>query len=186
MLTTYLTKANLQYSPVKAITRDHVKAALREASDEFAWSNRTFNNNKTGLSTMFTFLSNEKIATGNPTAGIEKKKSKSKKHRYYDPQQFERVRKIMKEDDPLTYFATKLIYYLCIRAEEELKHFRVGNIFLDRKQILVQAEEAKTDADRITNKVTFVCHNCRSTGGNEIRTKICPQWLGRPSTPEHC
>ena len=61
VLTTYLTKANLQHSPVKAITRDHVKAALREASDEFAWSNRTFNNNKTGLSTLFTFLRNEKI-----------------------------------------------------------------------------------------------------------------------------
>jgi integrase len=54
----------------------------------------------------------------------------------------------MREDDPLTYFATKLIYYLCIRAEKELKHFRVGNIFLDRKQVLIQAEEAKTDADR--------------------------------------
>jgi integrase len=148
VLTAYLTKAKLQHTPVKTINRDHIKAALREASDEFAWSNRTFNNNKTGLSTMFIFLKNEKITADNPAAGIEKKKSKSKKHRYYDPQQFERVRKIMKEDDPLTYFATRLIYYLCIRAEKELKHFRVGNIFLDRKQILIKVEEAKTDADR--------------------------------------
>ncbi|HVS97927.1 MAG TPA: site-specific integrase [Puia sp.] len=110
VLTAYLTKANLQHGPVKNITRDHIKAALRQASEEFAWSNRTFNNNKTALSTLFTFL--------------------------------------QKEEDPLTYFATRLIYYLCIRAEKELKHFRVGNIFLDRKQVLIQAEEAKTDADR--------------------------------------
>jgi integrase len=147
-LTAYLTKHNLQHASVKTITRDHIKAALRKASDENQWSNRTFNNNKTALSTLFIFLQNEKIISDLPTGGIEKKKTKSKKHRYYDPEQFERVRKVMKEDDPLVYFATKLIYYLCIRAEKELKHFRVGNIFLDRKQILIQAEEAKTDADR--------------------------------------
>jgi len=147
-LTQYLTKHNLQHVPVKTITRDHVKAALREASDENEWSNRTFNNNKTALSTLFIFLHSEKIIPDIPTDKIEKKKTKSKKHRYYDPEQFERVRKVMKEEDPLVYFATKLIYYLCIRAEKELKHFRVGNIFLDRKQVLIQAEEAKTDADR--------------------------------------
>ena len=148
VLTVFLTKANLQHSPVRTITRDHIKAALRQASEEFAWSNRTFNNNKTALSTLFTFLESEKITADNPTAGIEKKKTISKKHRYYDAKQFDRVRKVMKEDDPLTYFATRLIYYLCIRAEKELKHFRVGNIFLDRKQVLIQAEDAKTDADR--------------------------------------
>lgn|GEM_PF-1997896 len=148
VLTVYLTKLNLQHEPVKIITRDHIKSALRQASDEFGWSNRTFNNNKSGLSTVFIFLESEKIVDGNPTEKIEKKKTKSKKHRYYDPEQFDRIREVMKKDDPLTYFATKLIYYLCIRAEKELKHFRVGNIFLDRKQVLIQAEEAKTDADR--------------------------------------
>ncbi len=38
------------------------------------------------------------------TAGIRKEETRGpKSYRYYDPQQFERVRKIMKEDDPLTY-----------------------------------------------------------------------------------
>ena len=148
VLTIYLTKRNLQHESVKTITRDHVKSALREASDEYAWSNRTFNNNKSALSTVFIFLESEKITSDNPTKRIEKKKQISKKHRYYDPTQFKNVRKVMLEDDPLTYFATKLIYYLCIRAEKELKHFKVGNIFLDRKQVFIQAEEAKTDADR--------------------------------------
>ena len=148
VLTTWLGKSNRQHDPVQTITRDDVKAALREASEANTWTNRTFNNNLSALATVFIFLESEKIITTIPTKGITKKKSKSKKHRYYDPQQFERVRKVMKEDDPLVYFATKLIYYLCIRAEKELKHFRVGNIFLDRKQILIQAEETKTDADR--------------------------------------
>ena len=148
VLVTFLTKIGKQHESVKLITREHIKAALRQASDEFEWSNRTFNNNKAALSTVFIFLESEKIVDSNPTENIEKKRTKSKKHRYYDPKQFERIREVMKEDDPLTYFATKLIYYLCIRAEKELKHFRVGNIFLDRRQVLIQAEEAKTDADR--------------------------------------
>ncbi len=147
-MTDYLKKNGLQHAPVKTITRDQIKFALREAANEYEWSNRTFNNNKTALSTMFIFLETEKIITDIPTERIETKKTKSKKHRYYDPEQFERVRKVMKADDPLVYFATRLIYYLCIRAEKELKHFRVGNIFLDRKQVLIQAEESKTDSDR--------------------------------------
>jgi len=147
-MTEWLSKANRQHDPVQTITRDDVKTALRTASDANSWSNRTFNNNLSALATVFIFLESEKIIKDIPTKGIPKKKSVSKKHRYYDPEQFERVRKVMKEDDPLTYFATKLIYYLCIRAEKELKHFKVGNIFLDRKQVLIQAEEAKTDADR--------------------------------------
>jgi integrase len=147
-LKAYLTKHNMQHAPVRQITRDHVKAALREESDANGWSNRTFNNNRTALATLFIFLEKEKIISDIPTEGIEKKKTKSKKHRYYDPEQFKQVRKAMMEHDPLVYFATKLIYYLCIRAEKELKHFRVGNIFLDRKQVLIQAEDAKTDADR--------------------------------------
>ncbi|HEV2354529.1 MAG TPA: site-specific integrase, partial [Puia sp.] len=148
VLTAFLTKIGKQQESVKSITREHVKAALRQASEEFEWSNRTFNNNKAALSTLFTFLESEKIVDANPTDKIDKKKTKSKKHRYYNPEQFARIREVMKEDDPLTYFATKLIYYLCIRAEKELKHFRVGNIFLDRRQVLMQAEEAKTDSDR--------------------------------------
>ena len=148
VLVGYLTKHNLHHAPVKSITRDHVKAALREANDANEWSNRTFNKNRTALATLFIFLEKEKIIDDIPTEGIEKKKTKSKKHRYYDSEQFERVCKVMKQDDPLVYFATKLIYYLCIRAEKELKHFHVGNIFLDRKQVLIQAEKAKTDADR--------------------------------------
>ena len=148
VMTDWLTKRNLQHEPIKTVTKDVVKIALREASETNAWSNRTFNNNKSALSTVFTFLETEKLILENPTKGIVKKKTKSKKHRYYDPEQFEKVRKVMQKDDPLTHFATKLIYYLCIRAEKELKWFRVGNIFLDRKQVLIQAEEAKTDADR--------------------------------------
>lgn len=148
ILTNYVMKLGIQHEPARQLTKKHVQNALREESEREGWSNRTFNNNASALSTVFIFLESEKVVTDNPTKGIVRKKSKSKKHRYYDPEQFENVRQVMKAEDPLVYFATKLIYYLCIRAEKELKWFRVGNIFLDRKQVLIQAEESKTDADR--------------------------------------
>lgn len=68
----HLTKLNLQHEPVQIITRDHIKSALREASDEYEWSNRTFNNNKTASATVFIFLEKEKIIQEIPTEGIEK------------------------------------------------------------------------------------------------------------------
>jgi site-specific recombinase XerD len=95
VLTVLLGKTHRQHDPVQTITRDDVKAALREASYANAWSNRTFNNNLSALATVFIFLESEKIIKDISTKGITKKKSKSKKHRYYDPQQFEKVRKVL-------------------------------------------------------------------------------------------
>jgi hypothetical protein len=46
VLTDYLKKNGLQHAPVKTITRVHIKFPLREAADEYEWSNRTFNNNQ--------------------------------------------------------------------------------------------------------------------------------------------
>lgn len=102
-LTDWLAKGKLQHQPVKTLTREHVKLALREASEANGWSNRTFNNNISALSTVFIFLEAEKIISDIPTKGIVRKKTKSKKHRYYTPAQFEKVRNIMNEDDPLTF-----------------------------------------------------------------------------------
>lgn len=97
-LTAWLAKGKFRHQPVKTLTREHVKLALREATN---WSNRTFNNNVSALSTVFIFLEAEKIISDIPTKGIVRKKTKSKKHRNHTPAQFEKVRKIMKDDDPL-------------------------------------------------------------------------------------
>jgi integrase len=125
-----------------------VQLALQEESEREKWSNRTFNNNVTALSTVFNFLEDEKIIPENPTKKITRKKAKAQKHRYYDPERFKKVRAVMQQQDPLLFFAAKLVYYLCIRSEKELKYLKVGNIFLDRRQVFIQAEESKTDADR--------------------------------------
>jgi len=78
VLVTFLTKIGKQHESVKLITREHIKAALRQASDEFEWSNRTFNNNKAALSTVFIFLESEKIVDSNPTENIERREQNRK------------------------------------------------------------------------------------------------------------
>lgn len=149
VLTAWLAVRNFQHQPVKTITKKYIELALREASNLNQWSNRTYNNNLTALVTVFAFFKKEKMISENPTADIEKKKSKSKKHTYYDPDRWNLVRDLMKKHDPLLHFAGRLVYYLCIRSEKELKHFKVGNIFIDRKRVLIKAEDAKTDEDRL-------------------------------------
>jgi integrase len=144
----WLTARKMQNDPAGSLQKKYVELALQEAAKVNKWSNRTYNNNLTFLKTALKFLFDEGIIPKSPGAGISKKKSKSKKHRYYDPENFAKVRKLMKEHDPLLFFAASLVYYLCIRSQRELKHFKIGNIFPDRKQVLIQAEEAKTDADR--------------------------------------
>jgi integrase len=182
ILKDYLSKRNLQHQPVTVVTRDIVKGALREASEANDWSNRTFNNNRTALATVFLFLEKEKIVSDVPTEGIDKKKVKAKKHRYYDSEQFERVRKILQKEDPLVHFATKLIYYLCIREEKELKWFRVGNIFPDRKQVLIQAGEAKTDTDRFIPIPDELLQEL-----TDIRSKYPPEYyvIGKGNRVKH-
>jgi len=148
LLAGWLTARSLQNEPIGSITRKHVELCLQEKSAKEAWSNRTYNNTVTLLSTCFNFLKAEEIIVKNLCDGILRKKAKSKKHRYYDPERFDLVRKLMKEKAPMLFFAARLIYYLCIRSEKELKSFKIENIFPDRRQVLIMAEDSKTDRDR--------------------------------------
>jgi integrase len=84
-----------------------------------------------------------------PGKGIVELKTASKKHRYYDEGKFKLVRELMAEHDPLLFFASKLVYYLCIRSEKELKNLKLENILIERKQVLIQAADSKTDTDRM-------------------------------------
>lgn len=149
VLQTWLTERNLQNSDIKAITRHHIQACLADKKEERDWSNRQFNNTKSFLSTCFNFLATEKIITDNPCDGIKKKKTLAKKHRAYNKAMFDVAVKAMQEIDPYMLFCTRIIYYLCIRSDKELKHLKVKHIDAERMQVWVMAENAKTDRDRL-------------------------------------
>lgn len=137
-LTKYLTDRKLQQAEPDEIGKGFIERYL----DELDLSNRSYNNELSFLSTMFKFLVESQIMTRNPCAGVAKKKVKVSKHRYYDERLFPKLREVLTEHDPYLLFACQCVYYLCIRSEKELKNMRVGNIFTDRKQVLLK--EGKT------------------------------------------
>lgn len=148
LLTDWLTIRKMQNQPIDTLVDEHVEQFLQDGKDRYKWSNRTYNNHKGFLQTIFKFLVDKGIMRVNPCIGIALKRSKSQKHKYYDQKRFEKLRDLLQQHDPLLYFAARIVYYLCIRSDKELKYFRVGNIFLDRKQVLIRADESKTDTDR--------------------------------------
>lgn len=147
-LVEWLKFRNMQNFPAGTLQKKHVELALQEASKVNSWENRTYNNNLSFLRTALKFMTDEGMIPKNPGAGVTKKKSKSQKHKFYDEKKFTLVRKLMGEHDPLLFFAARIVYYLCIRSAKELRLFKVGNIFPERRQVLIQAEDAKTDSDR--------------------------------------
>lgn len=148
LLQQWLTTRNLQNRLVTDLEPKLIENFFDDVSRKRGWSNRTFNNNVLLLRTVCTFLVKKKLLADNPVGDITLKRSKSEKHRYYDPVRFKLIREVMEKKDPLIFFAAKLIYYLCIRSNKELRAFKVEDIFLDRRQVRVKAENAKTDTTR--------------------------------------
>lgn len=148
LMQSWLTTRSLQNLPLTRIQSEWVENCLQEAQRVNGWTNRSYNNNLNLLRTCFNYLVKKELLNRSPGAGVDRKKAKSEKHRYYDPPKFALIRKLMQENDPMLFFAAKLVYYLCIRSVKELRNFRIGDIYLDRRQVLVRAEAAKTDSDR--------------------------------------
>lgn len=148
-LTDWFTARRLQHEDLESVTNNHIEAYLFDKKKEKAWSNRSFNNERDFTSTIFNFFKDKKMISIHPGKGIVELKTASKKHRYYDEAKFKKVRELMVEHDPLLFFASKLVYYLCIRSEKELKNLKLENILIERKQVLIQAADSKTDTDRM-------------------------------------
>lgn len=138
----------IQHELIETINHKHIEAYLKTAKTEGKWTNRGYNNEKDFLGTMFRFFIRDCGVTKNPCEGITNQKTSSRKHKYYDEKTFKLVKDEMAKHDPYLLFAAQVVYYLCIRSEKELKLFRVGNIFPERKQVLIKAEDSKTNTDR--------------------------------------
>lgn len=138
----------IQHEPIETITRKHIESYLSQAKKDGNWTNRGYNNEKDFLSTMFNFFVRDCNAPKNPCLGISNQKTATKKHKYYDEKTFSIIKDALLKYDPYLLFACQVVYYLCIRSEKELKLFKVGNIFPERKQVFIKAEDSKTNSDR--------------------------------------
>lgn len=144
----WLSKAGLQFTPAENITIKHIEAELKYYKKENEWSNRTYNNELDFLSTIFTFLLKKKIVKDNPCTDVDKQKSASKKHRYYDAKLFTKIKEVMLKEDEYLHFVCETIYSTCIRSEKELKSLQVKNIFPETNQVFISAGGSKTNTDR--------------------------------------
>lgn len=144
----WLTEMGLQHERANDILKKHIEIYLYQRKKERDWSNRSFNNQLTYLSTVFNFLDRNDIIHKNPCLAIEKLKFFTKKHRYYDEKTLVLIKETMAKDDPYLFFACEMVYGLCIRSEKELSLLRVCDIFPDRNQVFVPARSSKTKTDR--------------------------------------
>jgi len=146
--TKWAIEKGIQNDDINTVTETVIEIYLDELKNKNDWSNRSFNNERNFLKTIFIFLCRKHIAKSNPCIDIQLKKVITKKHRYYDKKTMAKVLKYLKQNDPYLYFCCQVVYYLCIRSEKELKLFKVGNIFPDRKQVLINGSDSKTGRDR--------------------------------------
>lgn len=142
----WLIKKGIQNNPTDSINEGVIESYLTESSRK--WSNRSYNNELLFLNTIFRFLKKKQIIRNNPCEEVDRKKVITTKHKYYDDAKLTKLMEALKKDDPYLYFACQVVYYLCIRSEKELKLFKVGNILPDRKQVLINGSDSKTDRDR--------------------------------------
>lgn len=129
----WLQSKGLQHESATSINSSHLENYLEQIKASEQWTNSTYNGERGFLSTMFNFLLKKEIIKKKPEAG-SKLKAISKKHRYYDDRTYNNLNKIMTDHDPYLAFAFQIVYYLCIRSEEELKHLQIKYLYPERKQ----------------------------------------------------
>lgn len=141
----WLEKKSIPYRDIKEITQNNIEQFLSELKKEKQFSNREYNNTYDFTRTIFNFLLKKKYITESPCAGIDKMKSTSKKHRFFDEKNLVAIKKAMQLSDEYLEFACDTVYYLCIRSEKELMNLKVGNILWSQNKILADVTKGKSD-----------------------------------------
>lgn len=138
-------KKSIPYRNIQEITQDNIEQFLNELKREKKFSNREFNNTYDFTRTIFNFLLKKKYISQSPCAGIDKMKTKSTKHRFFDEKNLKEIKKAMKATDQYLDFACDTVYYLCIRSEKELMNLKVGNILWSLNKVLADITKGNSE-----------------------------------------
>lgn len=134
----WLEKKSIPYRDIKEITQNNIEQFLNDLKKEKGFSNREYNNTYDFTRTIFNFLLKKKYITESPCAGIDKLKTKSTKHRFYNEENLKAITKAMTVSDPYIYLIFQTVYYLCIRSEKELSNLKIKNIIWEQNKILIE------------------------------------------------
>lgn len=147
-LAEYLQRTKVLQADIKSITSRHIEAFLKDGRTTYKFSNREYNNTYEFIRTAFNFMVKKSIIDKNPCDGIDKLKTKSTKHRFYDTKNLDEVTRTLQLSDPYLFLAAQTVYYLCIRSSKELMNLKVGGIHWGLNKILLDAEGTKGNSAR--------------------------------------
>lgn len=139
----WLIKKGLQHTDIKKIKQETIEDFLHDNRVDNEISNRESNNTLTFINTAFLFLQKKKIIDNNPCKDIEKLKANTTKHRFYDDTTLDVITKALLARDAYTHFAFQCVYYLCVRADEELQQLKCRNIFWQQDKMLLEFGKGK-------------------------------------------
>lgn len=132
---------------------DHVGARTTRAGA--ALSNRTWNNYKVKISTVFNELVKREFLAENPFKGIAKKPVWGKTRRKCTPEERALIAAWLWQHDYFTFLFITLEYY-CLLRGTELRRLRAGDFDLHRGVIVLSGEKSKTGRDRFPTMTVFV------------------------------
>ncbi|MHA8104828.1 tyrosine-type recombinase/integrase [Aquirufa nivalisilvae] len=144
-LTNYLNKNSLEKVSLEKFTDVQAMRFLDDLVYVNKISNRSRNNTKGTISTIFNFYKKRKVITQNPFEGIEKLPHLSTRHAAYTKTQIADFKKecIYRGEHQLLLFV-QFIYFAFLRPRFELRLLKIEDI--KEKTIRVPAENAKNNA----------------------------------------
>lgn len=118
-------------------------------------SNRTWNNYKIKMSTVFNELVKREVIAENPFKGISKKTVWGKTRRKCTPEERALIAAWLWQHDYFTFLFITLEYY-CLLRGTELRRLRAGDFDLARGVIVLAGNKSKTGRDRFPTMTVFV------------------------------
>jgi integrase len=109
--------------------------------------NNTYNHRRGLLHAMYVVLlkKDNKILNGkNPIAEIDTLKVSVSKHAAFTDQQLRKLSSAVQKKEPHIFLFMQFMFYTLARPNE-IRQLKIGNIDLDKRRILIPAEDSKTD-----------------------------------------
>ena len=143
--------------------------ATRPGRDGVAMSNRTWNNYKIKISTIFGELVRREHIPESPFRGIQKKPVFGKSRRKCTAEERALIAAWLWQHNYFTFLFITLEYY-CLLRGTELRRLRAGDFDLQRGVILLAASKSKTNRERYPTMPAFVREILRDTRFTRIPT----------------
>lgn len=145
---------------INQITKAHISTFLRNTHLENKWSNTTYNNNITSLRAIFNYLIEQEIMTVNPARLIKPLPASTTKHRYFDDETFDRIKK---QADPVLLRFLMFLYHTGTRPNEA-RQLKYEHIIRERKLLRVPASISKNKKDDYVPLSDYVIENYKGEG----------------------